>query len=48
MNLYPEDEYLEFVAELREAWENRDAPRPVEEPAPPRRQPDERIVERPF
>src|SRR5262249_18509168 len=30
MRLYPEDEYREFVAELREAWDNREAPRPVE------------------
>ncbi len=30
MNLFPEDEYREFVAELREAWHNRDAFAPVE------------------
>jgi hypothetical protein len=44
MNLYPEDEYRQFVAELRDAWENRNVPAP-EEAATGRR--DERIVERP-
>jgi hypothetical protein len=44
MNLYPEEEYRQFVAELREAWENRDQLR--HEPTP--RRPDERIVEKPF
>lgn len=44
MRLYPEDEYRQFVAELSEAWENREAPRPTEE-AEPASQPDERIVE---
>ena len=49
MDLYPEDEYRQFVTELREAWENRDAPRPVEEEASPiPYQADERIVERPH
>jgi hypothetical protein len=43
MRLYPEDEYREFVAELREAWENRETPRPAEEAAA-----DERIVEGPV
>lgn len=28
MNLYPEEEYREFVVELRRAWENREAPAP--------------------
>ena len=46
MNLYPEQEYRTFVAELREAWENRERTRP-EESHPPRR-PDERIVELPH
>lgn len=32
MNLYPEDEYRAFAAELREAWENRDAPTPTDKP----------------
>jgi len=48
MDLYPEDEYRQFVAELREAWENRAAPRPVEEPDSSPRHADERIVERPH
>jgi hypothetical protein len=26
MHLYPEEEYREFVAELREAWGNRESP----------------------
>jgi hypothetical protein len=43
MNLYPEEEYREFVAELREAWENRDAMPPL----PPNRPRDERIMEKP-
>ena len=47
MQLYPEDEYRQFVAELSEAWENREAPRPTEE-AEPASQPDERIVEGPV
>jgi hypothetical protein len=47
MTLYPEEEYRAFVAELREAWENREAPRPAEE-AGPTRHPDERIVEGPV
>ena len=47
MHLYPEDEYREFVAELREAWENRDSPVRPDEDAPDERQADERIVERP-
>ncbi len=44
MNLYPEDEYRQFVADLREAWENRDEPRP--EDAPPKDR-EERITELP-
>ncbi len=28
MNLYPEEEYRQFVAELREAWKRRDESRP--------------------
>jgi hypothetical protein len=36
MRLFPEDEYRDFVAELLEAWENRDAP-------PPAGQPDDRF-----
>jgi hypothetical protein len=32
MNLYPEDEYREFVGELIDAWDQREAPRPVDEP----------------
>ena len=36
LNRFPEDEYRDFVADLLEAWENRDAPRPTEAP-------DERI-----
>jgi hypothetical protein len=43
MRLYPEEEYRAFVAELRDAWENRDELRPVKATAP-----DERIVERPV
>jgi hypothetical protein len=46
MNLFPEDEYREFVAELREAWENRDSPIQVAEGARLSRPVDERIVER--
>jgi hypothetical protein len=47
MSLYPEEEYREFVAELREAWDNRASPLPMDdEDVTPRRQPDERIVER--
>lgn len=42
MTLYPEEEYREFVAELLDAWENREAPRPAIRPA------DERIVEGPV
>ena len=48
MNLYPEDEYREFVAELIEAWENRDAPRPVEEADERARLADARIAEKPL
>ena len=43
MRLYPEEEYRAFVAELRDAWENRDAPRPVMAAAP-----DARIAEKPL
>ena len=31
--LYPEEEYREFVAELLDAWDNRDAPRLAAQPA---------------
>jgi hypothetical protein len=48
MNLYPEDEYREFVAELREAWDNREAPRPSEEPEERARPSDARIAEKPL
>jgi hypothetical protein len=44
MNLYPEEEYRQFVAELRQAWGNRNVPAP-EDAAMGRR--DERIIERP-
>ncbi len=47
MNLYPEEEYREFVAELRDAWENRGLAPPPLDDAPERTQPDYRIVERP-
>jgi len=36
MRLFPEDEYRDFVADLTDAWENRNAP-------PPTGTPDERI-----
>jgi hypothetical protein len=42
MTLYPEEEYRQFVAELLDAWEDRDVPRPIERSA------DERIVEGPV
>jgi hypothetical protein len=47
MTLYPEDEYRQFVAELLDAWDDRDAPgshgvKPRGSPA------DERIVEGPV
>ena len=48
MDLYPEDESREFVAELREAWENREAPRPIEEPRERNRPADARIAEKPL
>lgn len=48
MTLYPEDEYREFVDELREAWENREAPRPVEDPNARARPADARIAEKPL
>jgi hypothetical protein len=48
MNLYPEDEYRQYVAELRAAWENRGITLPPIEEAPKRAQADERIVERPH
>ncbi len=48
MNLYPEDEYRQFVEDLRAAWENRGIAQPPVEEAPKRAQPDERIVERPH
>jgi len=43
MQLYPEEEYREFVAELRAAWENRGVPVPAEESP---RTVDERIIRR--
>jgi hypothetical protein len=43
MNLYPEEEYRQFVAELREAWDNREAPLP-----PEARPVDARIAEKPL
>jgi hypothetical protein len=46
MNLYPEDEYRKFVAELRAAWENYDGPKRVEE-APPKAVVEDRFAERP-
>jgi hypothetical protein len=46
MDVYPEEEYREFVAELREAWENRAAPMPADEDAPIRRNASEGIVEK--
>lgn len=42
MHVYPEENFREFVEELMEAWENREAPRPSD--ADPR---DERFIERP-
>jgi hypothetical protein len=43
MNLYPEEEYREFVAELRDAWERRDEA--VDELLPVKLAADVRIVE---
>jgi len=43
MNLYPEEEYRAFVAELRAAWEHREDV--FEEPPPIRVLADERIIE---
>ena len=48
MNLYPEDDYREFVDELREAWDNREAPRSIEETTKQNRPPDARIAEKPL
>jgi hypothetical protein len=43
MNLYPEEEYRQFVSELCQAWEDRDEMPPI-----PSTQPrDDRIVEQP-
>jgi len=39
MTFYPEEEYRQFVADLLDAWENRDVPRPEVWPA------DDRIIE---
>ncbi len=44
MDLYPEEEYHQFVSDLREAWERRDESR-HEKPPPTKR--DERIAEGP-
>jgi hypothetical protein len=44
MDLYPEDEFRAFVDELREAWENRGAPIPLDDDPPRPRQVDDRIV----
>jgi hypothetical protein len=41
MRLYPEEEYAEFVAALKDAWENRDVPVPASVL-------DERIAARPL
>jgi hypothetical protein len=46
MHVYPEEEHREFVAELREAWENRAVPMPTDDEPPNRRQINEGIVER--
>ena len=49
MTLYPEDEYRTFVAELRDAWEDRDAPPLAEETdAASARPADARIAKKPF
>lgn len=32
MRLFPEDEYSDFIAELRKAWENRDRPQAADKP----------------
>ncbi len=44
MRLYPEDEYRAFVDELCEAWDNREAPRPIEHTSPA----DARFTEKPL
>jgi hypothetical protein len=46
MRLYPEAEYRQFIAELREAWENREIALPPDGDSSKPRQVDERIVER--
>ena len=46
MNLYPEEEYRAFVAELREAWEHRDEA--AKEPPPGKAFADDRIVEQRY
>ena len=46
MNLYPEEEYRAFVAELRDAWDHRDEA--MDELAPSQMRADERIVEGRF
>jgi hypothetical protein len=46
MNLYPEDEYRDFVAELREAWDNRGLAIPREKAEPPARPAEERVMKR--
>ena len=45
MRLYPEAEYRQFVAELRDAWENREIAIPPDGGPPQPRNLDERIVE---
>jgi hypothetical protein len=44
MNVHAEEEHREFVADLRDAWENRGIPKPRDDHAP-RRAVDERIIE---
>lgn len=46
MRLYPEAEYRQFVAELREAWENRESAIPPNADSPQSVHVDDRIVER--
>jgi hypothetical protein len=44
MRLYPEAEYWQIVAQLRDAWDNRETALPPDEGSP--RHADDRIVER--
>ena len=46
MTLYPEDEYRDFVAELREAWDHRGLGISPEDAEPPVRPPEERLMKR--